>query len=412
MREEMKHEGKTPVSVVLVGIGGMGRSYLETLKDEFSPTEVRIPAVIEPYPERSEYRLELQKRGIPILSHLSTFYETEQAADLVVICSPIHYHVRQTCEALEAGSHVLCEKPLGATIQDAQHLIKAKDKAHLWVMIGYQWSFSKAIQALKKDILTGSFGKPLRLKTLCFWPRDEAYYQRNDWAGKIMDRGDWILDSPANNAMAHFLHNLFYVLGESTDRSAMPSGVMAELYRIYPIENYDTVACRAFTDEGVELLYYASHAISENMGPMFSFEFEEATVDYGESIDEVVARDKKGNEKLYGNPESDRPLRKLFEAIRMIQEPGPILCGPEAALSQTLCMNGMQESAPRIQTFPETMIHQDAKGKRRFGKGLDQELYVCYQKGILPSEAKLSWAYEGRHVNLENYMYFPGGIPS
>jgi predicted dehydrogenase len=411
MRAEMKHEGKKPVSVVLVGIGGMGRSYLETLMDEFSPTEVRIPAVVEPYPERSEYRLELQKRGIPILSHLSTFYETEQAADLVVICSPIHYHVRQTCEALENGSYVLCEKPLGATIQDAQHLIKARDKAHLWVMIGYQWSFSRAIQALKKDILTGSFGKPLRLKTLCFWPRDEAYYQRNEWAGKIMDRGDWVLDSPANNAMAHFLHNLFYVLGESTDRSAMPSGVMAELYRIYPIENYDTVVCRAFTDEGVELLYYASHAISENMGPMFSFEFEEATVNYGESIDEVVARDRKGNEKLYGNPESEHPLRKLFEAVRMIQEPGPILCGPEAALSQTLCMNGMQESAPRIQTFPETMIHRDVEKKGRFGRGLDRELYDCYKRGILPSEAGFPWACAGKPVKLENYSYFPGGVP-
>jgi len=399
------------VSVVLLGIGGMGESYLETLMGEFSPAEVRIPAVVEPYPERSEYRFELKKRGIPILSHLSAFYETGQSADLVVICSPIHFHVPQACEALENGSCVLCEKPIGATVQEAQRLIRAKDKAHRWVMIGYQWSFSRAIQALKKDILSGSFGRPIRLKTLCFWPRDEAYYQRNDWAGKIMDKGNWILDSPANNAMAHFLHNLFYVLGEHTERSAMPSEVMAELYRVYPIDSYDTVACRAFTNEGVELLYYASHAISKDMGPMFSFDFEEATVTYGEIIDEIAAKNRKGSEKLYGNPESEHPLRKLFEAVRMIQEPGPILCGPEAACAQTLCMNGMQDSVPEIQNFPESMIHRDSKEKKRFVKGLEQELHDCYQKGILPSEAKLSWACEGRRVSLENYSYFPGGAP-
>jgi len=44
------------------------------------------------------------------------------------------------------------------------------------------------------------------MKTLCFWQRDENYYRRSGWAGKIKDKkGNWILDSPANNAMAHFL---------------------------------------------------------------------------------------------------------------------------------------------------------------------------------------------------------------
>jgi len=411
MNTEKKSGMKRPVSLVLVGVGGMGQSYLQALYNEFSPKETQISAVIDPYLKDSEISLDLKQRSIPLLAHLQTFYESGRSADLVVICSPIHHHVPQACEALENGSYVICEKPIGATIQEAQHLIRTKDISSRWVMIGYQWSYSKAIQALKEDVLSGRFGKPIRLRTLCFWPRHEAYYQRNDWAGRIKVKDKWVLDSPANNAMAHFLHNLFYILGERPDRSAMPLEVKAELYRVYPIENYDTVACRAHTKEGMELLYYASHAVSASRGPMFSLEFEEATVTYGETIDVIVARDRKGNESLYGDPESEHPLYKLFEAVAAVRDPKPILCGPEAALAQTLCMNGMQESAPEIRTLPESLIHRDADERRWFGKGLDRELYDCYVKGILPSEAKLSWACAGKRVNLENYRHFPGGEP-
>jgi hypothetical protein len=258
--------------------------------------------------------------------------------------------------------------------------------------------------------MSGKFGKPLRLKTLCFWPRDEAYYKRNDWAGKIKDpEGRWVLDSPANNAMAHFLHNLFYILGDKLDGCAMPSEITAELYRTYPIENYDTVACRAFTHEGAEILFYASHTTSDDLGPMFAMEFELATVTYGEVDDDIIARDHKGNTKHYGSPEAEHPLRKLFEAVETIRESKAILCGPDASVAQTLCMNGMQESVSTIMDFPDSKITSDPEYNRRWAKDLLQELQDCYKRGILPSEAKRDWARPGKPVNLTNYHHFPEG---
>ena len=129
------------------------------------------------------------------------------------------------------------------------------------VAIGYQWSFSPAIQRLKGDIAAGVFGAPKRLKTIVLWPRDETYYSRNRWAGKQRDEaGNPIFDSPVSNACAHYLHNMLYVLGDAVDRSAIPSRVSAELYRAHPIENYDTAALRCWTDRGVEILFIVSHA--------------------------------------------------------------------------------------------------------------------------------------------------------
>ena len=408
----MESKEKRPVSVVMLGISSYGQYFLKTLLKEFSSDEMELRAVVSRFPERSEHYSELKDRGTSTFHSLSEFYERGYSADLVVISSPHHYHVPQTCEALRHGSHVLCEKPLGATVQEAEQMIQTKDTARRWVMIGYQWSYSDAIQALKRDIGLGLLGKPVRLKTLCLWPRDESYYKRNNWAGrKKDDKGSWILDSPANNAMAHFLHNLFYVLGEQVDTSAQPIEVTAELYRAYPIENFDSIACRVFTDEGVELLFYASHAIPQDQGPMFSFEFEQATVFFGEFKDDIIAKDSLGNEKHYGSPEADLQFRKLLEAVAAVREPSPIIiCGPEAAFSQTLCVNGIQESAPEIVSFPESMIQDDVKNRQRWVKGLAEAFYDCYEKGILPSEASFSWARRGRAFDLRNYRFFPGGI--
>ena len=189
----------------------------------------------------------------------------------------------------------------------------------------------------------------------------------------------------------------------------MPAEVTAELYRAYPIENYDTVACRAFTREGMEILFYASHATSGDAGPMFSLEFEKATVTYGEVVDDIIARDLQGRTLHYGSPEAEHPLRKLFEAVETVREPQPILCGPEAAIGQTLCMNGMQESVSEIMDFPHSRIHVNPEYKRLWVNNLLQELRDCYNKGILPSEIKLDWAGSGKPVNLYNYHHFPEG---
>src|SRR5918992_777122 len=101
-------------------------------------------------------------------------------------------------------------------------MIRARDAAGRQVSIGYQWSFCPAIQ---------------RLASMVLWPRDETYYLRNKWAGRLFTgQGHPVFDSPVNNACAHYLHNMFYVLGDRTDTSAVPARVTAELYRANSIE--------------------------------------------------------------------------------------------------------------------------------------------------------------------------------
>jgi predicted dehydrogenase len=424
----MAETGAGPVSVLMVAIGGYGQHYLNALlalaadRQQSAVPQLprcRLAGVVDPMAAQSPVWPVVSAAGVPAHDSIEQFYAEGHRADLAVISSPIHWHAPQTIAALSHGSAVLCDKPLGATIQEVEDLIRARRRSGSWVMVGYQWSFSSAILALKRDVRAGLFGHPTRASALCLWPRDLAYYRRNDWAGRLRHdaTGRWVLDGPANNAMAHFLHNLFFVLGPEMHLSARPRSVQAELYRAYPIESCDTAVCRAETSGGVEVLFYASHVTEHAVPPRFRLEFEDAVVSWDEDAGkEIVAVDRGGRRKQYGSPDDTPQFVKLCAAIDRVSESTasrtaclePVICGPEAAISQTLCVNAMHESVGEISGLPPTLLRH-ATPDRVFVEGLDATLVGCYALGILPSEARADWAVRGRKVELAGYHHFPGG---
>lgn len=392
----------------MVGIGGYGYFYLKTLYEQIMTDQAMLCGVVDPQAKQSGHFRRLIEDRVPIFDDMEGYYRAGNHADLAVIASPTQFHVHQSCVALRHGTHVLCDKPIAPVVQEADLLIDTAGRTDPWCMIGYQWSFSRAIQNLKSDIRKGLFGEPLRMKTLVFWPRDDAYYQRNNWAGRVKDDcGRWVLDSPAGNAMAHFLHNPFYLLGQETSSSARPEDVVAELYRVNPIENFDTCICRAHAEGGAELLFYAAHATHSEQDPMFHLEFENAIVSYNETAPEVVVQTREGRAWSYGSPEDDPQFRKLFDAVRAVHTPVQVLCGPQAARAQCVCANGMQDSVATIGSFPAAIIRRDEKKKRWLVDGLDGVLKECYQKNALPSEIGIPWAKRGVMVDLRHYDRYP-----
>lgn len=395
-----------PVRIVLVAVGGYGNTYVNALLDHGAAHGCQIVGIVDPFAEGCRRLAELQSLGIPIYPDLDAFY-AKHTADLAVISSPIHLHTPQTCTALAHGSSVLCEKPLGATYQEAAQIIAARDRAGRFVATGYQWSFNEAILALKGDILAGRFGAPKRLRTLVLWPRNKEYYGRNTWAGMQLDRmGNWILDSPVNNATAHYLHNMLYVLGSQVDRAIRPRTVAAELYRANAITNYDTAAVRVTVAGGAEVLFYTSHAIEHQRGPEFIYEFEKGTVRYGGANKTIVAEFTDGTSRDYGDPQANIP-KKLWDAVAAVRGEGTISCGPEAASMHTLVMNGIQDSVPEIIDFSPVVQAGEGLKSVSVAVGLEEALIQGYDSGRLPHELGLPWARVGQTLCLDDYTAFP-----
>ena len=389
-----------PVRVLMVAIGGYGYHYLQALLDEVPAGRARLAGVVDPFARQSAAWPRVRELGVPVVDEVAAFFAAGHCADLTVVSSPIHFHVPQTLAALAGGSHVLCDKPLGATVPGVDRVVEARNRAGRFVMIGYQWSYSAAIQALKRDLLEGVYGRPVRMATLCAWPRAMSYYQRNSWAGRLRDRdsGAWVLDSPANNAMAHFLHNALFVAGPAMAASALPVAVTAELARAYPIESADTAACRVLTDGGCELLFLASHATERAIEPRFRLECEGGVVTCGESGRTVVGTAADGRVRNYGDPDATHQFRKLFAALDRVGSPeGDIVCGVEAAAAQTACVVAMHESALDIVRFP-ALLRRGLPDDRVHVLRLEDELMRCYQASVMPSELGCPWAEPGRRV--------------
>ena len=395
------------VSVVMVGIGGFGASYLQEIFSKHNNENgLVIKGAVDPAADKAEYFSLLRKKQIPVYSSLEEFYQTN-TAQLAVISSPIQFHCTQSIAALSRGSKVLCEKPLSASIEEGLKMIKARDKTGIFLDIGYQWSHSRALLEFKSDVLAGVLGKPLTARTAVVWPRDNAYYNRNNWAGRIHDhRGRMVLDSVANNAAAHHLHNMFFVLGDEINKSCSPQSLSAELYRLNDIENYDTAVTRIITRDKVKLLYYATHAAETEVNwTTFAFEFEKARVVFGDLEEgepgQITALFTDGRKKMYGNPDRERK-RKLWLAVEAVKEDDDfVFCGPEAALPQTIAVNAMQKAGEPVENFPERIREFDRDESRYQVKGLADIIAAAYEQRKLFSEMGIDWAHSGKKVTID-----------
>ena len=395
-----------PVTVALAGLGGYGNVYLRLLlgAGEKSGT-FQFVAGIDPYPEGCEYLKELEDMDVALFSSLDQFYR-QMGADLLIIAAPIHLHASMTQQALSRGSYVLCEKPLTASVHDARAMKQAETESGLQVAIGFQWSYSHTITRLKNDILKGRFGVPRRFKNISLGPRKTSYYQRASWAGRIRtDDGRMVLDSPVSNAAAHYLHNMLYLLGREKSLSLIPETVSAETYRAKNIENYDTAALRFSAPNDVELLFYATHSTLGALGPMMSFEFDDAVVLYASGTGRhMIVRFNDGHIEDYGDP-NDYLGDKLWQTIEAVRTGAAPRCGIDAAAAHILCVDAVQKS--EIVEFPEELIRTTPFEDDTLVhvQGLEEALLQCCSNNILPSEhGGIAWASKAKRVELEQWQ--------
>lgn len=381
------------ISVALAGIGGYGENYVKSLLEGCCGS--RFVAAVDPFPEKCKQIAEIKAKGIPIFPDLESMYK-QFKPDLMALSSPIQLHKPQAEYALSQGSSVICEKPVAGSLADAEAMLKA-EAAHpsLFLAIGYQWSFSKAVLDLRADIKAGKLGRPLRLRSLILWPRPLSYYKRNSWAGALKTpRGDAVNDSPLNNATAHYLHNCLFVL------DAKPESLQAELCRANKIENFDAVALRCFAG-GAEILFYSAHTTRLNMGPVCSYEFENAVVSYESCRKSFTTKFKDDSVKVYGNPE-DKVMKKLEDCVQAAREGFKPVCRVEQAMGQTRCMEAAQASCPVVEApASEVEVLENGGDPLTTIKGLPELFSLCFAQGSLPSESGLApWLKSGRKLSV------------
>ncbi|MDA0711189.1 MAG: Gfo/Idh/MocA family oxidoreductase [bacterium] len=396
-----------PVKFGIVGIGGFGRTHVRAIEALEAEGRARLEAAVVIDPENHPDKLaDFAKRNVRIFSSIEDLI-AQGGVDYVTLPIGIHHHVPLSILCLEAGYDVVCEKPLAATIQDANRLIDVKNKTGKTVLIGYQSIYAPSTQTIKTRLLEGKLGKLTSIRIKGGWPRGSAYYSRNGWAGRLrLDDGTYVLDSPINNAMAHDVNNAMYLCGATQHASASPETVQAELYRARDIETFDTASMRIMAN-GVEVIIGLSHSTAENFNPVMMLDCTKGQVTWSRGQAAINYAD--GTEELFDEGQlrdHNGPFHNAIDVLRAGSDP---LCPPEVARAQTLCINGAHESCPEIATIPGEFVGTvDRTGDVfRVVQGLDDLLDRSFQEKKLFSELGSKWARPSRAFTMSNYRHYP-----
>lgn len=165
--------------LVQVGLGGFGRSWAALLR---GAEGVDLVAVADPDPaarERAAGDLGLPPDVIfPALADAVTSVE----AEAVLVATPPETHRAVAEAALAAGKHVLLEKPLATTLEDARALVVTAERAGRTLMVSQNYRFRAPARAVRAAIADGAVGELIavslrfRRDSRHFWPADNFRY--------------------------------------------------------------------------------------------------------------------------------------------------------------------------------------------------------------------------------------------
>jgi predicted dehydrogenase len=267
------------IEACLVGLTGYAQTHLGWIRENQAKGRMRLRSItILPSEQEREADAvaSLIEEGVKIFSSTASMFEEGRGQlQLCFLPTSIASHKTLTLEALEAGCHVLVEKPLAGSSAEAREIMDARDRYERMVVVGFQDLSRRDIHVIKAGLQEGHWGNLESINFTAVWPRHHTYYQRNDWAGKLQHRGLTINDSPANNATAHYLNMGLFVAGDQPNLSAEVASVDGDLYRCREIESFDTMSVRFKLNTGLHLRYSVSHSSSHQLPEELSFRTDE-----------------------------------------------------------------------------------------------------------------------------------------
>lgn len=146
---------------------------------------------------------------VPYYLTIEELISRETTIDVVVICTPNGLHAAQSVLALRQGYHVLVEKPMALAAADCETMLQAAIASGKQLFTVMQNRFNPPVQAVKKLLDAGSFGRLYSVQATCFWNRDQSYYQPSSWHGnKALDGGVLFTQ------FSHFIDLLYWFFGE------------------------------------------------------------------------------------------------------------------------------------------------------------------------------------------------------
>ena len=253
----------------LVGAGVIGEVHAEALAA--LPDVAELVAVVDRDPAKAR---ELAARyGAESATDLDAVLRRDDV-DVVTICTPSGVHADGAVAALDAGKHVVVEKPIDITLAAADRIIDAEKRSGKTVAVISQHRFDRSTEKVLAAVRDGRLGTITSAIASHAWWRGQTYYDSGDW------RGTWALDGggAVMNQTVHTINLMVTTLGT-------------------PVEVFAYTACLAHErieveDTAVAVVKFASGALGMIHGTTAAYPGLEASLRvYGSKGSAVISDD-------------------------------------------------------------------------------------------------------------------------
>lgn len=189
----------------VIGVGSMGTNHARVYSEL---NEVELVGVADAYYQQAE-RVGL-RLGVPGYGNVEALLD-EQRPDLVSIAVPTSEHLRVARQAIERGIHVLVEKPIAATLDEAREMIRLAECHKITLTVGHIERFNPAIIELKRRLDHGELGRIFEIHARRlgpFPPRIQDVGVIVDLATHDLDVIQKLVDAPAERIYAETDHRI------------------------------------------------------------------------------------------------------------------------------------------------------------------------------------------------------------
>lgn len=245
---------EAPLKFALVGLGRAARHHLMALRVQQKKGRAELIAVADANQAAADKALHTHAkayfRDVPIYASLGEILEHCQP-DVVAITTPSGSHKALAMEALAAGCHLLVEKPIAMSSEDAREICEAAEKAGKRVALGHVYRYFPLVDQVQHDLRNGRFGRIYYGTVQVRWGHDQAYYDSAPWRGTRAADGGVVM-----NQSVHALDLMRWLLcvddndssetseAYRTPETLVPSGVS----EVFDLSKAPETSVKAFCD--------------------------------------------------------------------------------------------------------------------------------------------------------------------
>lgn len=193
------------IRFALVGAGVIGKVHAEALAG--LPEVAELVAVVDT--DAAAAKALAERHGVPVATTDLDAVLARDDVDAVCICTPSGLHAEGAVAALDAGKHVVVEKPLDVTAAAADRIIDAEKRSGKTVAVISQHRFDRSTEKVLAAVRDGRLGTVTSAIASHAWWRGQSYYDSGDW------RGTWALDGggAVMNQTVHTINLMTTIVG-------------------------------------------------------------------------------------------------------------------------------------------------------------------------------------------------------